>query len=73
MVGRATFFFSRQRGMQLQIGQVRRPHQGRQILRQAILHKTIIAFAPYLGRFDPFGAVRRAVFLIKELASTPLG
>ena len=52
--------------MQLDVGQVRRPDQGGQILHQAIMHIALISFAPNLRRFHPGGPVSRAVLLVKK-------
>ena len=59
--------------MQFEIGEVRRPDQRRQILREAIIHHPIVAFAPDFGRLHPFRPMRRAILLVKELAFHAVG
>ena len=68
IVGRATSFFARERSVQLDVGEVRGPDQRRKILREAIMHVAIVAFAPDLRGLHPFRSMGRAVFFVEEFA-----
>ena len=50
-------FFARERGVQFDVGEVGRPDERRQILREAILHLALVPFAPDLGGLDPARAM----------------
>ncbi len=64
---------ARERSVQLEIGEVRRPNQCRQILRETIIHHAIVAFAPHFGRLHPFRSMRRTILFVKKFAFHAVG
>lgn len=52
--------------MKLQGSQVGGPDEGWQVLRDAVLHPSMIAFAPDGGGWDPLGTVAGTVLLIEK-------
>ncbi len=57
----------RQRGVQLQVGEVAQPHERRQVLAQAVVDLALGAPAPHGRGLDPVGAVGGALLLIEVL------
>ena len=59
--------------MQFEIGKVSCPDERRQIVRQAVVHGLLVAFAPNLRRLHPFRPVRWTVLFIKKFAFHAVG
>ena len=74
MSGRSMSFASEQRGVQLEVGQVGRPDQRRQVARQAEVDRRALRSLDDRRRLHPVGPVRRAAASRRRTcSSTPFG
>src|SRR5689334_10614629 len=55
----------RKRGVQLQVSKISQPYECWKIRNDAVIHVTIVAFAPDLRRLHPLGAEGRAILFVK--------
>jgi hypothetical protein len=60
--------FARQRRVQLEVGEISSPYERWEIVSEAIMHYSLVAFAPHLGRLNPFGPMRWTILFVKKFA-----
>ena len=64
---------ARERRVQLEVSEIRRPNERRQILGKAIIHHAVIALTPDPGCFHPLGPMHRTILFVEKLAFDTIG